>query len=103
MRRNSFLKWAGRVLGRLRWFHHLESAAIAFTLIFVLSCAVLNFRIDSTIHEWGNFLTHFDAASPASRRPVEIAFGIVFALLFAGVAAARKGKPSASISETQKV
>lgn len=92
MRLNKALTEGLGWLGRVRWFHHAESALIAFSLPFVMTWLVLGLRLDSSIHEWANFLHHYDIASAKARSPVEITYLVGLLVLFIIVEIARWGK-----------
>ena len=61
---------------RIRWFHHLETLLIALAIPFVMTVLVFGMRLDSTIHEWANFLKHYDTAPPGAQTGMQgIALG----------------------------
>ena len=72
----SKLDGLARGLFRVRWFHHIETLLIALAVPFVMTILVFGLRLDSTVHEWANFLKHYDAASPADQAGMQgIALG----------------------------
>ncbi len=72
---------------RIRWFHHLETLLIALAVPFVMTILIFGMRLDSTVHEWANFLKHYDAASPGAQAGMQgIALGTyVFTALTVGI------------------
>ena len=71
------------------WLHALtdrvafvvESACVANAVFWFLIWGLLGFHWRTTAHEWGNFWTHYVAATPAARRPVELFVGAVLLIL----------------------
>lgn len=72
---------------RVRWFHHIETLLIALAVPFVMTIVIFGMRLDSTVHEWANFLKHYDAASPGAQASMQgIALGTyVFTALTVGI------------------
>ena len=73
---------------RIRWFHHVETLLIALAVPFVMTVLIFGMRLDSTVHEWANFLKHYDAASPADQAGMQgIALGTyIFSALTVAIA-----------------
>ena len=61
----------------------VETAALSATGFVLLSFLVVRADPLATAHEWGAFLTHYVAAAPAARHPVDVFLACSFGLLFA--------------------
>ena len=79
-------------LASFRRLSHAALARVAFVVETVALSAVgfvflifLIVRADplATTHEWGSFLTHYVAAAPAARHPVDLFLVTSFAVVFA--------------------
>lgn len=66
--------WLKAAVDRLAFL--VESACIANAVFWFLTWGLLGFSWRTTAHEWGNFWTHYTAAAPAARQPVEIFLGL---------------------------
>lgn len=80
----------------VRWVHHIESFFIALSLPIFMSAVIFGLRLDSCVHEWANFLKHYDVAEPAARRPIEILVLIIYIIALAIVVIARRPKKRAA-------
>jgi hypothetical protein len=61
----------------------VETAALSATGLVLLSVLVVRADPLATAHEWGAFLTHYVAAAPAARYPVDLFLATTFAAVFA--------------------
>ncbi len=77
----AFRRLAHAGLARLAFV--VETAALSATGFVLLTFLIVRADPLATAHEWGSFLTHYVAAAPASRRPVDLFLVIAFAVVFA--------------------
>lgn len=61
----------------------VETAALSAAVFVLLTVLVVRADPLATAHEWGSFLDHYVAATPAARHPVDLFLVIVFAAVFA--------------------
>jgi hypothetical protein len=98
----------------LAWFHHprlelgrawakaladriafvVESACVANAVFWFLTWAGLGFSWSVAAHQWGNFWTHYVAAAPSARQPVELFVAAVGAALTLATCLIRAPKAS---------
>ena len=94
--------WTPHLAVGRAWLHALadrvafvvESACVANAVFWFLTWGLLGFHWRTTAHEWGNFWTHYVAAAPAARRPVELFVAAVLLVLTALAGAIRAPKAS---------
>ena len=61
----------------------VETAAVSATGLVLLTVLVVRADPLATAHEWGSFLTHYVAAAPGARHPVDLFLLTAFAAAFA--------------------
>ncbi len=78
----SFRRLSHAALARVAFV--VETAALSAVGIILLTFLIVRADPLATAHEWGSFLDHYVAATPAARHPVDLflltAFGAVFAV-----------------------
>lgn len=92
-----FAHATARILG---WW--AMSGCVAFVVLTLLATSVAGFELDHIARLFGGFWTHFADATPAQRRPVEVAMVWAFAVTLGLVAWMRSpiGRPK---SKEQKL
>ena len=61
----------------------VETASLSATGLVLLTFLVVRADPLATAHEWGSFLNHYVAASPAARHPVDLFLLAAFTAVFA--------------------